>query len=142
MIAALSACLLLLSWAAHRAATPGKDVAPLVALAPKDARWLSHGVYLQGLPLHSHGRVVVVAGTGELAYGRDQLPETEQRRWFPADLQGLVAVARREAQETPGREVWCLSKDRAWKALPDQDRAAFEVMGRLPGMVAVRLRSH
>lgn len=141
MMALHALAMLLLTYAAHGAATPGKDVAPLVRLAPREARWISHGVYFQGLPLAARQRVVVVAGTGELAFGKGRLSEADQAKWFPEDPRALAATARALAAEVPGREVWCLSKDRAWKALPPQDQAAFQVMGQLPGVVALRFKA-
>lgn len=140
MMALQGGCMLLLSYVAALAATPGKDVAPLVGLAPRGAQWISAGVYFQGLPLHARTRVTVVAGTGELAYGKDKLPGAEQARWFPEDLGALRDTAVRLAQGDPNRPVWVLIKDRAWKALPEEDRGAFEEMGALPGVLALRLR--
>ena len=92
-VAALAGCFLLLTYAAHRSLSKSKDVAPLVALAPSNAQWISYGVYFQGLPFHAQQRVAVVAGTGELAYGRDHLPEEIRNRWFQEDGTTLLSLA-------------------------------------------------
>ena len=140
MLALHAACLVLLSLAAHRAATPGKDVAPLVAKAPKDAQWISYGVYFQGLPLHAKRRVTVLNGTGELAYGKEKLSLADQERWFPEDSQKLVEVASRLQREAPERPVFVLAKPRTWKDVKAADRAAFSVEGEGKDLVLARLR--
>ncbi len=139
-MASLSACMLLLIFTADRAATAGKDVAPLVRQAPAKAQWISFGVYFQGLPFHSRQRCVVVNGTGELDFGRRQLPEAEQERWFVEDPAKLEAIAQRMRQEDPSKPVVVLAHDEEWDRLPPEARGTWEELGRSPSTVLARLK--
>ncbi len=116
-MAALGAALWLLAYGAHRAAGPDKDIGPLVRRAPAGAQWISFGVYYQGLPFHTRERCVVVAGTGELAFGRARLSAAYQARWLPDDREALLPTARRLQAEAPARPVRILMKDRDWAEL-------------------------
>lgn len=132
---ALGACLWLLAFGVHRAAGPDKDIGPLVRRAPAEARWISFGVYYQALPFYTRERCVVVAGTGELAYGRGKLPPEEQGRWLPDEREALLPTARRLQAE--GRPVRILMKDRDWADLPEDARTALRrVDGRGNNVVA------
>ena len=134
---ALGAVLWLLAYGAHRAAGPDKDVGPLVRRAPAGAQWISYGVYYQGLPFHSRERCVVVAGTGELAFGRGKLPAGEQARWLPDEREALVPAALRLRDGNPARPVRILMKDRDWVDLDDSARSALvKVDGRGNNVVA------
>jgi 4-amino-4-deoxy-L-arabinose transferase-like glycosyltransferase len=138
--AALGACLLLMALAASRTYGPTKDAGSLVRLAPQDAQWISCGNYYQAIPFVSHRRVVVVAGTGELAYGRDHLDPAERERWFQEDPDRLLPVARRLRAEDPSRPVVALVDPNTWKDLPEDQREAFEVLARDHDGVLARLR--
>ena len=140
MLAVHASCLVLLSLAADHAATPGKDVAPLIKRAPKDAQWISFGVYFQGLPLHAQQRVTVVNGTGELAYGKEKLSRVDQERWLPEDPSALLSTATQMRTEAPLRPVYLVSKARSWEALPEPQRAAFVVEAKAGDLVLARLR--
>ncbi|MDE3246691.1 MAG: hypothetical protein KGN80_11430, partial [Acidobacteriota bacterium] len=139
-MAALGGSMLALVFVADTVASPGKDVAPLVRRAPASAQWISFGVYFQGLPFHSRQRCVVVAGTGELGFGKGQLSQAEQDRWFVEDPSKLGATAQRMRSEAPTRPVLVLAHRGDWNALPDVDRAAWQELGRSPGAVMARLR--
>ncbi len=139
-MASLGACMLLLVFGADRAATAGKDVAPLVRRAPVNAQWISFGVYFQGLPFHARQRVVVVAGTGELGFGKSQLGPDQQDRWFVEDPLKLDEIAFRMRSEDPSRPVMALAKDDEWDQLPDAIRAQWQELGRSPTTVLARLR--
>jgi 4-amino-4-deoxy-L-arabinose transferase-like glycosyltransferase len=139
-MAALGACFLLLTLAAGRTYGPAKDAGALVKLAPPDAQWISCGNYFQALPFVSGQRTVVVAGTGELAYGRDHVAPAERDRWFAEDLRQFLPVAQRLRQETPARPVFALVDRNAWKDLPGDQREAFEVLARSREAVLARLR--
>ena len=140
MLALHAGCLVLLSLAAHRVVTPGKDVGPLVNKAPKDAQWISFGVYFQGLPLHAQQRVTVVNGTGELAYGKEKLSPADRERWLPEDPSALLPTATQMRAEAPLRPVYVLSKARSWEALPEAQRTAFVLEAKVADLVLARLR--
>lgn len=123
-MAALGASLWMLAFGVHRAVGPDKDIGPLVRRAPANARWISFGVYYQTLPLHSRERAVVVAGTGELAFGRARLSPEEQRLWIPDEREALLPTALRLREEAPARPVRILMKDRDWKELDPPTRDA------------------
>lgn len=140
MLALHAGCMLLLTYAAQHAATPGKDVAPMVRKAPREAQWISFGVYLQGLPWHTRQRVTVVNGTGELAYGKAQLDLAAQARWLPEDPAVLLSTARQLRAEAPQRPVYVLSKMQDWKNVPGSQRGAFVIEAEEAGLVLARLR--
>jgi 4-amino-4-deoxy-L-arabinose transferase-like glycosyltransferase len=135
---ALGAALWLLIVAAQVAAGPGKSVANLVRESPLDGQWISYGTYFQGLPFYARTRVVVVAGTGELAYGRDRLPDAE--RWFNEDPAALGVVADRMKAGDPTRPVLVLAKIASWRQLSLDERARWEEVARTPAAVVARRR--
>ena len=136
LMAALGAALWLLVVASQAAAGPGKSVAELVRAAPKQARWISYGTYFQGLPFYARTRVVVVAGTGELAYGRDRLADAD--RWFNEDPASLGRVADRMKAEDASTPVLVLAKASNWKRLSTEERALWEEVARNPAAVVAR----
>jgi hypothetical protein len=135
-MAAFGAALWLLVFAAQAAAGPGKSVVELVRRSPGNAQWISYGDYFQGLPFYAHTRVVVVAGTGELAFGRDRLPDAG--RWFNEDPAALGAVADRMKAEDPTRPVLVMVKANEWKRLGAAERARWEEVVRTPAALVAR----
>ena len=138
LVAALGAGLWLLVFAAQAAAGPGKSVADLVRAAPRNAQWISYGTYFQGLPFYAHTRVVVVAGTGELAYGRDRLQDAE--RWFQEDPAALGTMADRLKAESPTVPVLVMAKASNWQRLDAAEKARWEEVARNPAAVVARRR--
>lgn len=138
LMAALGAALWLLVLAAQAAAGPGKSVADLARMGPPEARWISYGTYFQGLPFYARTRAVVVAGTGELAYGRDHLADAG--RWFDEDPAALGAVADRLKQEDSVRPVLVMAKASSWKRLGPEEKARWEEVARNPAAVVARRR--
>jgi 4-amino-4-deoxy-L-arabinose transferase-like glycosyltransferase len=136
--AALGAALWLLILAAQAAAGPGKSVVELVRKSPANAQWISYGTYFQGLPFYARTRVVVVAGTGELAYGRDRLPDAA--RWFNENPAALGSTADRMKVEDPSRPVLVLAKPSSWNQLSLDDKARWEELARNPAAVVARRR--
>ncbi|WLT33439.1 glycosyltransferase family 39 protein [Geothrix sp. PMB-07] len=136
--AALGVALWLLVLAVQSAAGPGKAVADLVRKAPKDAQWISYGNYFQGLPFYAHTRAVVVAGTGELAFGRDRLADAE--RWFSEDPMALGAVADRLKREDPSRPVLVMAKASSWEHLDAAEKARWAELVRNPAAVVAQRR--
>jgi len=134
--AALGAVLWLLILAAQAAAGPGKSVMELVRRSPVNAQWISYGTYFQGLPFYARTRAVVVAGTGELAYGRDRLPDAG--RWFNEDPRALGAMAERMKVDDPSRPVLVLAKPSSWKQLSAEEKARWEEVARSPVAVVAR----
>jgi len=124
--------------AAQAAAGPGKSVADLVRRAPAKAQWISYGAYFQGLPFYAQTRAVVVAGTGELAYGRDRLPDAA--RWFNEDPTSLGTVAERMKAEDPDTPVLVLAKASNWKQLSAEEKAQWVEVARNPAAVVARRR--
>ena len=139
-MAGLGAVMILLTVAAQGAAGRGKAVTALVRRAPANAQWISCGNYYQGIPYASGQRTVVVAGTGELAYGRDHLSPAERDRWFQEDNKTFTPVARRLAAEDPARPVWALVDRRTWEELSQDQRDAWRVEERAPSCLLVALR--
>lgn len=137
LMAGLTAVLWMLIQAAQASAGPGKSVADLVRSAPADAQWISYGSYAQGIAFYGRTRCVVVAGTGELAYGRDHLG-AEAGRWFNEDPAALGAVADRMKAGDPRRPVVVLAPDRAWDRLDATARSGWEVLRRSPAGVLAR----
>ncbi|WP_291271560.1 glycosyltransferase family 39 protein [Geothrix sp.] len=137
--AAMGAALWLLVWTAQTAAGPGKSVADLLRAAPANAQWISYGTYFQGLPFYARTRVVVVAGTGELAYGRDKLG-AEVARWFDEDPATLGPMADRLKQADPSRPVLVMAKAASWKQLGADEKARWEEVARNPAAVVARRR--
>lgn len=137
---ALSGCFLMLTIAAHFSLSKMKDTAPLVALAPPNAQWICYGVYFQSLPFHIQQRVAVIAGTGELGYGRDHLPEEIRNCWFQEDGRNLSSFAHRLRTNTPDRPVLVLSKRKTWDKADNETRVAFTELGEQGGMIVVQLK--
>ena len=133
---ALGAVLWLLIVAAQAGAGAGKSVLDLVRKSPANAQWISYGTYFQGLPFYARTRAVVVAGTGELEYGRDRLPDAA--RWFSEDPAALGVVADRMKAEDPTRPVLMLAKTAHWKQLSPEEKARWEEVARSPMAVAAR----
>ena len=137
LMVAFSAALWLLVMAAQAAAGPGKSAVELVRRSPRDAQWISYSDYFQSLPFYAQTRVVVVAGTGELAFGRDKLPDAA--RWFNEDPGALGAVADRMKAEDPSKPVLMLVKTDSWKQLSDEEKARWvEVTRNRTALVARR----
>ena len=139
-MAALGGCMLVLVFVADHVASAGKDVAPLVHRAPSNAQWISFGVYFQGLPFHTRQRCVVVAGTGELGFGKRQLSKAEQDRWFEEDPLKLGAIAQRMRSEDPSKPVMILAHADDWGRLPEANRADWQELERSPSVVLARLK--
>lgn len=138
LMAALTAALWLLVLAAQAAAGPGKSVVDLVRGVPGEASWISYGTYFQGLPFYARTRVVVVAGTGELAYGRNRL--SDPGRWFNEDPASLGAMADRLKAEDPSKPVLVMAKAANWKRLSADEKAQWEELARNPAAVVARRR--
>ncbi len=138
LMAAVGAMLWLLVLGAETSVGPGKSVARLVRAQPSGAQWISYGVYYQGLPFYARSRAVVVAGTGELAFGRDHLPDAP--RWFNENPIGMVAMADQLRRSNPDRPVLLLAKPSAWRELGSADRARWELLEASPAAVVARLR--
>jgi 4-amino-4-deoxy-L-arabinose transferase-like glycosyltransferase len=139
-MAGLGAALLLVTLAAQGAAGPGKAIGALVDRAPRDAQWLSCGNYFQAIPFASGQRTAVVAGTGELAYGRDHLAPGERERWFQDSHLAFTPLARRMRAENPQRPVWAVVDRHTWVDLPEAQRDAWQVEARAPSCLLVALR--
>jgi len=140
-MAGLGAALLLLTFTAGKVAGPAKDAGALVRQAPPGAQWISCGDYFQVIPFLTGQRVVVVAGTGELQYGADKLPPAERGRWFREDPLDLLAVARALRAEDPTRPVVALVDHKwAWRDLPPEHKAPWEILARNENSLLVRLR--
>ena len=137
---ALGAGLLVLVLAAQQLAGPGKEVSHLVRQAPAEAQWISCGNYFQGIPFYAKQRVTVIAGTGELAFGRDRLDALERERWFQDDARSLGSAALRLRAESPSRPVWALVAGNAWKELPPEQQQAWEIVDHSPSAWLVRLK--
>jgi 4-amino-4-deoxy-L-arabinose transferase-like glycosyltransferase len=137
---AQGAVLLLLVLAAQRLAGPGKEVSHLVRQAPAEAQWISCGNYFQGIPFYARQRVTVVAGTGELAFGRDRLAPQEREHWFQDDPRSLGTVAQGLQAATPSRPVWALVSRNAWKDLAQEQQQSWEVVDHSPSAWLVRLK--
>jgi 4-amino-4-deoxy-L-arabinose transferase-like glycosyltransferase len=139
-MAGLIGGLLLLTVAAQAVVGPSKAVENLVRVAPRNAQWISCGNYYQGIAFHAGQRVVVIAGTGELAFGRDHLAPLERDRWFQEDPLMLTPMALRMRSEHSDRPVWALVDEGTWKHLPVEQRGAWDVAVRRPKLILARLR--
>jgi 4-amino-4-deoxy-L-arabinose transferase-like glycosyltransferase len=137
---ALTACMLLLPIAAQQVVGPAKAMDRLVALAPREAQWISFGQYYQAIPWQTGERVVVVAGTGELAYGRSHLSPADQAQWMPEDRLALLPTARAMAAARPDRPVWVLADRGDFERLPEDQRSAFELRTQRGKQLVLSLR--
>ncbi len=137
---ALGAALLLLTLAAGKVAGPTKDAGSLIAQGPRDAQWISCGDYYQALPFLTGRRVTIVAGTGELAYGRDHLDPAARDRWFQEDLNQFLPMAQRLRAEDPTRPVAALVDRWAWRDLPQEQKDAWIIKARTPKCLLTVLR--
>jgi len=139
-MASLGAGMLLITLAAKQTVERDKSTYALVQQAPAEAQWISAGYYFQSLPLQTGRRVIVVAGAGELAYGRDRLPSGERKIWFHEDLKVLNAVARELRNADPSRPVWALIDPGAWRRLDPEAQGAWDVVDRTRAAYLARLR--
>jgi len=139
-MAGVGAVMLLISFAAKKTVERDKSTSGLISKVPSEAQWISAGYYFQNLPFQTGRRVIVIGGTGELAYGRDSLPPVERDRWFREDLQELNLVAARLRSEDPSRPVWALIDSDAWPRLHPEARGAWEVTDRTKAAYLARYR--
>jgi len=139
-MASLGAGMLLITLAAKQTVERDKSTYALVQQAPAEAQWISAGYYFQSLPLQTGRRVIVVAGAGELAYGRDRLPSGEREKWFHEDLKALNPVARELRNADPARPVWALIDPGAWRRLDPEAQGAWDVVDRTRAAYLARLR--
>ncbi|WP_243321549.1 glycosyltransferase family 39 protein [Geothrix sp. SG200] len=139
LMVTMGIALWLLTATAQVAVGPSKSVADLARSAPPEAQWISYGNYFQGLPFYARTRAVVVAGTGELAYGRDHLGSVAPR-WFNENPDALGTMAELLKAEAPERPVFVMAKAANWKGLPPEERARWEVVGQSPAAVVARRR--
>lgn len=139
LLGGLAGCLLLLTLAAERSAGPVKEMASLIPAAPKDAEWISYGVYRQGVPWYTGRRCVVLNGTGELAFGREHLSAADQARWLPEGPLSPGALADRLKAET-GRPVALVADPEDWARLPEAERGGFTLLAETPGDILVERR--
>ena len=128
VMAGLGAALWLLIVGVQATVGQGKSAVDLVRGLPPEAQWISFGDYLQTLPFYARTRTVVVAGTGELSFGRDRLPDPG--RWFNEDPAELGAVADRLKAEAPGRPVLVMAKVGEWRRLSTQEQAGWTLVTR------------
>lgn len=139
-MAALGAAMLLITLAAKQTVERDKATFALIRQAPVQAQWISVGYYFQSLPLQTGHRVIVVAGAGELAFGRDRLASDERNLWFPEDLRALNPVARELRNAHPSRPVWALVDPGAWRRLEPEAQGAWDVVDRSRAAYLARLR--
>ena len=139
-MAALGAGMLLITLAAKQTVERDKSTFGLIKQAPAEAQWISAGYYFQSLPLQTGRRVIVVAGAGELAYGRDRLPSGDREVWFRQDLKALNPVARELRNADPSRPVWALIDPGAWRRLDPETQGAWDVVDRTRAAYLARLR--
>lgn len=139
-MAALGLLMLLVSLSAKKALERDKSTFYMIGKAPVEAQWISAGYYFQAIPLQTGRRVVVVGGTGELAFGRDRLPLDERNRWFYEDLKSLNQVARQMHAKEPARPVWALIDCDGWARLDPSDQGAWDVVDRTRAAYLARLR--
>ncbi|MDR2561517.1 MAG: phospholipid carrier-dependent glycosyltransferase [Holophagales bacterium] len=129
-----SALLIILVFAAQRVNGAQSTIDGLIANVPHELRgkgkiqWISHGDYFQALPFLVKDRVTIVGATGELYFGRDNLPQEEQGRWFVEDRQALTETGLRLKSECPDKPIWALSTQKAWRTLPEESQTAWEVV--------------
>ncbi|MCL1893326.1 MAG: glycosyltransferase family 39 protein [Holophagaceae bacterium] len=138
-----SMMLIILSFAAQAVNGSRSSINHLIARVPleQNAQWISHGSYFQVLPFLVKDRITVVAGTGELAFGKNRLEPEEQDRWFIEDPNELTKVAWRMQSECPERPVWALSERKAWRNLEPELKDDWEVVDESsPKAVLLRLR--
>ena len=139
-MAGLMAGLLLLSLAAKQTMDRDKSSAHLIGRAPGNAQWISAGYYFQNLPFRTGQRVITVAGTGELAFGKEHLSPAEGAHWFHEDLHALLPVAQNLRASDASRPVWALIDSDAWPRLTPEERGAWEVIDRTRAAYLVRFR--
>lgn len=139
-MAALGLLMLLVSLAAKKTLERDKSTYAMIRRAPAEAQWISAGYYYQAIPLQTGRRVIVVGGTGELAFGRNRLPQDERNRWFYEDLQSLNRVARQLRAAEPNRPVWALIDCDGWESLDPSDQGAWDILDRSRGAYLARLR--
>lgn len=139
-MAAMAGALLLLTVSAQRLEGRRKSVTHLVAKAPANAQWISHGYYFQGIAVATGRRVPVIDGTGELRFGSEKLSREERELWFQENALVLNDMAARLRREDPSRPVWAISDRDSWKTYPEELKAAWEVVERTPSAWLIRLR--
>jgi len=139
-MAGLGAAMLLISFSAKKVVERDKSSVGLIAKAPADTQWISAGYYFQNLPFQTGRRVIIVAGTGELEFGRNNLPHGDRERWFREDLKDLNPVASQLRGADASRPVWALIDSDAWPRLSPEQRGAWEVVDRTKAAYLARYR--
>lgn len=134
------AVLVLLTLTFQRLGGARKTVDHLVAKAPANAQWISHGNYFQGIAFYTGKRTTVINGTGELRFGSEQLKPEERNRWFQEEPASLNVTAQRMRTEDPSRPVWAILDRDSWKTLSDDTKARWEHVARTPSSHLARFK--
>lgn len=95
-----------------------QSVKKWVVQSPLDTEWLSFGTYFQGITYYSQKPCRVIAGTGELRFGKDRLsPEKAALQFYekPSQIEQALADTQRLA---PGAPIRMIAKVKIWKLMP------------------------
>ena len=95
-----------------------QSVKKWVVQSPLDTEWLSFGTYFQGITYYSQKPCRVIAGTGELRFGKDHLsPEKAALQFYekPSQIEQALADTQRLA---PGAPIRMIAKTKIWKLVP------------------------
>ena len=95
-----------------------QSVKKWVVQSPLDTEWLSFGTYFQGITYYSQKPCRVIAGTGELRFGKDRLsPEKAALQFYekPSQIEQALADTQRLA---PGAPIRMIAKAKIWKLVP------------------------
>ena len=95
-----------------------QSVKKWVIQSPPNTQWISFGTYFQGITYYSQKPCRVVAGTGELRFGKSQLPEDKAALQFyenPTQISQALIDTQRFYPEAPIRMI---AKSKIWKLLP------------------------
>ncbi|MEY3314948.1 MAG: hypothetical protein SGVNAXEH_000245 [Holophagaceae bacterium] len=95
-----------------------QSVKKWVIQSPANTEWVSFGTYFQGITYYSKKPCRVVAGTGELRFGKERLSSEEAALRFyekPTQIEQALADTQRLFPEAPIRMI---AKVKIWKLIP------------------------
>ncbi|MFM8622268.1 MAG: ArnT family glycosyltransferase [Holophagaceae bacterium] len=111
-----------------------QSVKQWVVSSPKETEWLSLGTYFQGITYYSQKPCRVIAGTGELRFGKNKLPTNKAALQFYEDLDQLQKALEDTQRSNPGVPIRMIAKAKIWRLVPQELRERWMIIDESRGI--------
>lgn len=111
-----------------------QSVKQWVVSSPKETEWLSLGTYFQGITYYSQKPCRVIAGTGELRFGKNKLPINKAALQFYEDLDQLQKALEDTQRSNPGVPIRMIAKAKIWRLVPQELRERWMIIDESRGI--------